>query len=137
MIAPRPSPARGPNPDITAPMIGLPIGVEPWKATNHSAITRPRMAGSARICSVALPTDMNTTEAPPTSAIATSSKPRSGASVAQVMAIAKANTATVSRCTPVRPRLASTNPLTTAPTPIAAVMKPYPEEPACRPLEAR
>jgi hypothetical protein len=28
-------------------MIGPPIGVEPWKATNHSDITRPRIVGSA------------------------------------------------------------------------------------------
>jgi hypothetical protein len=28
-------------------MIGPPIGVDPWKATNHSDITRPRIEGWA------------------------------------------------------------------------------------------
>ncbi len=47
MIAPSPSPARAPSTAITAPTIGPPIGVEPWKATNHSDITRPRIDGAA------------------------------------------------------------------------------------------
>ena len=98
--------------------------MEPWKATNHSAITRPRIAGSDRSCRVALPADMNTTEAPPTNAMAISSVTRSGATVASVSAMPKANTAMINSRTPVRPRLASTRPQITAPTPIAAVMKP-------------
>ncbi len=32
---------------MIAPTIGPPIGVEPWKATNHSDITRPRISGAA------------------------------------------------------------------------------------------
>jgi hypothetical protein len=47
VTAPTPRPARAPNAAITQPTIGPPIGVDPWKATNHSAITRPRIAGSA------------------------------------------------------------------------------------------
>ncbi len=41
------------------PTIGPPIGVEPWKATNHSDITRPRISGSEFSCRVELPVDMN------------------------------------------------------------------------------
>ena len=69
VTAPAASPARGPASAIRAPMAGPPIGVEPWKATNHSAITRPRIVGSAPSCSVELPVDMNAIEQAPTSAI--------------------------------------------------------------------
>ena len=44
---------------MTPPMIGPPIGVEPWKATNHSDMTRPRIEGSAVSWSVEFPVDMN------------------------------------------------------------------------------
>ena len=80
VIAPRPSPARAPSTPMVAPTIGPPIGVEPWKATNHSDITRPRIAGSAVSCSVELPVAMNEMLAPPASASAISSSGRVGAS---------------------------------------------------------
>ena len=68
---------------MTPPTSGPPIGVEPWKATNHSDITRPRISGSAVSWSVELPVDMNEMLAPPTSASANSSKPSVGATVAR------------------------------------------------------
>ena len=37
--------ARAPASAITQPMIGPPIGVEPWKATNQSDMTLPRIVG--------------------------------------------------------------------------------------------
>ena len=124
MSAPRPSPARGPSDDITPPTIGPPIGVEPWKATNHSAITRPRICGSARSCSVALPADMKMTDAAPTSASASSSSAMSGAKVAIAMANPNASAPMIRTRAPILPRLAMVSPPATAPTPIAAVMKP-------------
>ena len=75
--------------------------------------------------------DMNATEAPPTSARATSSSARSGATVARVNAAPKPIAASTSARTPVRPRLATANPPATAPSPMAAVMKPKPEESLC------
>jgi hypothetical protein len=109
---------------MTAPTIGPPIGVEPWKATNQSDMTRPRIAGSERSCNVALPTDMNTTEPAPTNVMAISSRARVGAMVARVIAMPYAVTEITSSRAPVRPRVARTSPPTTAPIPMAAVMKP-------------
>ena len=75
VIAPRPSPARAPATAITQPTIGPPIGVEPWKATNHSAITRPRIDGAADSCSVELAVAMKEMLAAPTNPSATSGWP--------------------------------------------------------------
>ena len=47
VTAPSASPARAPATAISPPTIGPPIGVDPWKATNHSDITRPRISGAA------------------------------------------------------------------------------------------
>ena len=44
-IAPSAIPARGPATSASQPTSGAPIGVEPRKTTEYSAITRPRMAG--------------------------------------------------------------------------------------------
>ena len=133
VIAPSPRPARAPATAITQPTIGPPIGVEPWKATNQSAITRPRIDGSAPSCRVELPVDMKEMLAAPTNPSATSSNARFGASVASVIAAPKAAEATTSVRMPVFPRAATTRPPATAPSPIAAVMKPKPVAPACRP----
>ena len=45
------SPARGPATSASQPTSGAPIGVEPRKTTEYSAITRPRIVGSTAICS--------------------------------------------------------------------------------------
>jgi hypothetical protein len=111
--------------------------VDPWKATNHSDITRPRMLGSEFSCSVALPIDMNDTLAPPASASATSSSGRFGARLASPIAVPRPVADMTSGAVPVFPRVATINPPTTAPTPIAAVMKPKPLEPECKPALAR
>ena len=105
-------------------MIGAPIGVEPWKATNHSDMTRPRMLGSAASCSVELAVDMNQMLAAPASASAISSRPRVGARAASRISSPKHATASTRVRTPVRPRVATTSPPATAPAPIAAVISP-------------
>ncbi len=118
---------------MAQPTIGPPIGVEPWKATNHSDITRPRMAGAEFSCSVELPVAMNEMLAPPARASATSSTPRFGAAVASVIASPNPNAASTSGRSPVLPLAATSSPPVTAPTPIAAVMKPKPAAPTWRP----
>ncbi len=136
VIAPSPRPARAPSAPITAPTIGPPIGVEPWNATNHSDITRPRISGAAPSCRVELPVDMNVMLAAPTNASATSSSASVGAPVARPIATLNAEAASTSGRSPVLPRAAISRPPATAPTPIAAVMKPKPVAPACKPLLA-
>ena len=105
-------------------MSGPPIGVDPWKATNHRLITRPRIEGSAASCSVELPVAMNEMLAQPTSARAASSIGKVGASAASMIAAPKATAASTSGRSPVRPIAATTSPPATAPAPIAAVMNP-------------
>jgi hypothetical protein len=114
-------------------MTGPPIGVEPWKATNHKDITRPRISGAEVSCKVELPVDMNEMLAPPARPSAISSRSRLGASVANVIATANPNAAITSGRRPVLPRAATSSPPATAPMPIAAVMKPKPLAPTCRP----
>jgi len=65
------SPARPPKVSLTQPATGPPIGVEPRNATLHSAITRPRIDGSAASWSVLLPLARKPMDSAPTSAIAT------------------------------------------------------------------
>ena len=72
---------------MTQPMIGPPIGVEPWKATNHSDMTLPRIDGAAPSWSVELPVAMNAMLAAPASASAKSSRARLGASAASATAV--------------------------------------------------
>ena len=112
------------------------MGVEPWKATNQSAITRPRMLGSAPSCSVEFPVDMKAMLAPPTSASAHSSSGRVGAAPASSRKTPKAVADRTMVAMPVRPIPATRSPPTTAPTPIAAVMKPKPAAPTCSPSRA-
>ena len=52
------------------PIAGPPTGVVPWKATCQSAITRPRMLGSALSWMVELPIAMKETLAQPTNSSA-------------------------------------------------------------------
>jgi hypothetical protein len=133
VTAPNPRPARAPATPISHPTIGPPIGVEPWKATNHSDITRPRIAGAAVSWRVELAIDMNEMLPQPTSGRTASSSGRLGASVATASAAAKPAAAMVSGRSPILPRAATTSPPSTAPTPIAAVMNPKPVAPACSP----
>ena len=62
----------------STPTSGPPIGVEPWKATNHSDITRPRISGAELSCSVELPVDMKAMLPAPASASASSSSAQGG-----------------------------------------------------------
>src|SRR3954471_13555554 len=77
-------PARAPQVALTKPAIGPPIGVEPRKATAHSAMTRPRISGADASCSVLLPLARKLTLAAPTNAIATSSTAKLGATAAAI-----------------------------------------------------
>ena len=136
VAAPNPRPARAPATPISQPTIGPPIGVDPWKATNHSDMTRPRMSGAAVSWRVELAIDMNEMLPHPTKARATSSSGRLGAIVASVSAIPNPPAASASGRVPIFPRAATTSPPSTAPMPIAAVMNPKPAEPTCSPRVA-
>jgi hypothetical protein len=63
-------PARGLVAAMIQPIAGPPTGVDPWKATCHSPITRPRMLGSALSWIVELPIAMKETLAQPTNSSA-------------------------------------------------------------------
>ncbi len=105
-------------------MIGPPIGVEPRKATDHSAMTRPRICGSEASCTVLEPCDRV--------AMLTAADEgdrdqferqvrghgRRGDADAEPDAGADQDRA------PVLPRAATQRPPTIAPAPIAEVMKP-------------
>ena len=53
------------------PTAGPPTGVVPWKATCHSAMTRPRMSGAALSWIVEFPIAMKETLAHPANSSAT------------------------------------------------------------------
>ena len=57
--APTARATRGLAASLIAPMTGAPMGVLPRKAMAKRAMTRPRMAGSARSCMVAFAVAMN------------------------------------------------------------------------------
>ena len=93
-------------------------------ATSQSAITRPRISGAEVSCSVALPRAINDTLAAPT---ATSNSSAAAAEGASAVASTRTPNSTEERTSvrvPVRPRAAVYSPPMTAPSPIAAVMKP-------------
>ena len=133
-----PEPGARAEAAITAPTIGPPIGVEPWNETNHSDITRPRISGAEPQLQGRVADRHERHARAADEASATSSTARSGASVASTHRDAEAERRRApAAAVPVRAAgRRSTRPPTTAPIPIAAVMKPKPLEPACRPWDA-
>lgn len=69
-VPPSAMPQRGPACSASRPTSGAPIGVEPRKTTEYSAITRPRI-GPAASCSEELTPAANVTLAAPVSASTT------------------------------------------------------------------
>jgi hypothetical protein len=100
------------------------MGVEPRNATAHRAMTRPRIDGDAVSCSVLLPVDWNATLIPPTTAMAPSSTGSDGAAAARASAAPNSSAFLTIAVAPVRPLPATSSPPTTAPAPMAAVMRP-------------
>ncbi len=94
------------------------------KATDHSAITRPRNWGSLRSWSVLALVDMNAVDAAPTPRRSPSSTGSDGASAAPAIAAPKTRHRTDRVRSPTVRRLLTSRPPATAPVPIAAVMKP-------------
>ena len=68
---PRARPQRAPSHSAHQPTIGPPRVVEPRKATDHSAMTRPRIRGAAANCRMLLPSEEKWMEAMPTATMAT------------------------------------------------------------------
>ncbi len=93
-------------------------------ATDHSAMTRPRICGAVANCRVEFPIDRNETLQYPTRASATNATLSTGARAAKTSATPKATEASTMARRPVRPRAAVTKPPTTAPIPMAAVITP-------------
>ena len=110
VIAPSPSPARGPITAMIQPTSGPPIGVEPWKATNHRDITRPRISGSEFSCRVELPVDMNEMLAAPANASAISSTGSVGSDGRDRHRDRESRAASTSGRRPVLPRAATNRP---------------------------
>jgi hypothetical protein len=100
------------------------MGVEPMNATDHSDITRPRMAGSEDSCRVVLPSDKNVTDPAPTNNRATFSLHEFGATAANPIATPKNRAAQVRAEDLVERRDAAMRPPTTAPIPTHAVSTP-------------
>ena len=85
-IPPTASPQRGPNSSLTQPTIGPPMGVLPSIAMVYTAMTRPRMTGSARSWICELQVARNAICPAPTSTSRPISTPSDGASAATQMA---------------------------------------------------
>ena len=100
------------------------MGVDPMKATAHSAMTRPRIDGAASSWSVELPVDMNVMAANPVTAMATKAIASDGASATHSIATPNPVPDTVIVRSPGRPRAAVMRPPKTAPKPMAAVRNP-------------
>ena len=111
--------ARGSIAWLSQPAIGPPIGVEPRKTTEYSAITRPRIAGSAESWSEELMPAAKVTLAAPSGTSAIASSVRVGAPAAISAAAPKPNAAATSRPGPTRPRAPATRAPSTEPTPMA------------------
>ena len=96
----------------------------PRKATAQRAMTRPRICGSAVICSVALPVDRKKMLAAPTRSSAAAAAKTVGITASSSVAAPNTPAATATSRVPVARRPAVMRPPTTAPTPIAAVIQP-------------
>ena len=89
--APASSPARGPAAPASQPTSGAPIGVEPRKTIEYSAMTRPRMAGATAICRAELTPAANVTLAAPSGTRAAIWSARVGAAAASSSETPKAS----------------------------------------------
>lgn len=78
------------------PAIGPPIGVEPRKTVEYSAITRPRICGSAASCNEALAPAAKATLAAPSGTSTSASTASVGAAAAAAAISPKAITAPIS-----------------------------------------
>ena len=101
-----------------------PIGVEPSQASPHSAITRPRIVGSARSWSVVLAIELNVMLPYPTKTSAASSSGIVGATAASRIAMPQPIAATQSARGRGRGLAAETSPPTAAPAPITEAITP-------------
>ena len=118
---PTSSPARGPAVSAIQPMIGAPIGVEPRKTTEYSAMTRPRIAGSDASCSDELtPAAKVTLAAPSGTSVATCSA-KAGAPAAASVSAPNAIDEPANSHTLTRPRAPAASAPSTEPTPRALV----------------
>ena len=102
----RPRPARraARRTSASQPTSGAPIGVEPRKTTEYSAITRPRMVGSTWICSAEFTPAAKVTDAAPNGISARICNSNVGAAAASSIEIPKASDDTTSSPGETRPR---------------------------------
>jgi len=119
--APASRPLRGPATSASQPTAGAPIGVEPRKTTEYSAITRPRIAGSTASWSEELTPAAKVTLAAPSGSSASTCSGRVGASATSSSASANAVAAATRRRGDTRPRALAASAPDTEPTPMAAV----------------
>jgi hypothetical protein len=90
----RTSAARGLAASESQPAIGPPIGVDPRKTVEYSAITRPRIDGSAASCSRAFAPAAKATHTPPRGASRIAATARLGAIATTAASAPKARAAT-------------------------------------------
>src|SRR5262249_44445156 len=102
--APATSPARGPALSASQPISGAPIGVEPRKTIEYSAIARARMTGSTAICSEEFTPAAKVTDAAPKGTRARTCNGRVGATAASSIATPNSVEATISSRGVTRPR---------------------------------
>ena len=92
-------PARAPYASQIAPRSGPPIGVLPRKTIAWSASTRPRMAGSARTCTIAVDAVMKAMLVQPTAIPIGKAMPRVGDAASTSIATPKPADAMITLCT--------------------------------------
>ena len=100
------------------------MGVLPRKATANRAMTRPRMAGSERSCSVEFDMAMKAMLAPPMTTRSATATTRLGATATPRMRRPNARAALVRPIDVGRSRLATARPPTTAPAAMHEVIRP-------------
>ena len=92
-----------------APRSGPPIGVLPRKTIAWSASTRPRIAGSARTCTIAVDAVMNAMLVQPTATPIGNAIPRFGAAASTSIATPNPPDAMITSCTATLRRRALNN----------------------------
>ena len=120
---PTANPQRAPATSANQPTIGAPIVVEPRKAIDQKAITRPRICGELSNCKRLFPRDEKLIEKIPTSTMTNPVRNRLGMNAAARTASPNRKQALTSLEKRIALRLAKTIPPEVAPIPIAAVKK--------------
>ena len=119
--APTSSATRGDHVSASQPASGPPIGVEPRKTIEYSAITRPRISGVTASCSAEFTPAANVTLTAPSGTRTTAASSMVGATASSRMSTPNSPDERTSSRLLTRPRAPATSAPTTEPIPIAII----------------